>query len=213
MLENFLTKTESPLGTDCNWTSQKIQIPMAVLSWGNVDGASSKTRVPCVVIWWKAGANHRRPDNYSFSTNKKGKQNSRRWKSGSWLLLLLKLLLDPKQLELRSTGHRFAHLSISPLWSSSHFVLLTKLGVMSARMLHPGPLQSRAFRPLLEDGAHQNNGNENGYCTWWKKSRSFIRNKKHIIAPGEKDYNVSFICEQKLSPYTLFTLVSKSQSE
>ena len=144
---------------------------------------------------------------------KKGKQNSRRWKSGRWLLLFLKILFDPKQMELRCTGHRFAHLSISPLWSSSHFVLLTKLGVMSARMLHPGPLQSRAFRPLLEEGAHQNKGNENGYCTWWKKSRSFIRNKKHIIAPGEKDYNVSFICEQKLSPYTLITLVSKSQSE
>ena len=46
---------------------------------------------------------------------KKGKQNSRRWKSGRWLLLFLKILFDPKQLELRSTGHRFAHLSVSPL--------------------------------------------------------------------------------------------------
>ena len=55
---------------------------------------------------------------------------------------------------------------------------------------------------------------ENGYCcTWWMKLRSFLRNEKHINAPGEKDYNVSFIGEQKLSPYTLFTLVSKSQSE
>ena len=90
-----------------------------------------------------------------------------------------------------------------------HIVLLTRLGVMSARMLHPGPLQSRAFRPLLEEGAHQNKGNENGYCcTWWKKLRSFLRNEKHINAPGEKDYNVSFIGEQKLSPYTLFTLAS-----
>ena len=71
MLENFLTTKESTGDFDCNWNSQKIQIPMAVLSWGNVDGASSKTRVPCVVIWWKAGANHRRPDNYSFSTKKR----------------------------------------------------------------------------------------------------------------------------------------------